>query len=415
MHVAIYALPQRAFRWQIGARESARVPAIIQTERFEFANILRGLAALSVVVSHLVVGYWLDPATVTFFTGLPAAAAEPPAIARLFAALPINYGSFGVGLFFVISGFVIPYSLVAYDVKAFLVGRFFRIYPTFWCGILLSVAAVAAGVALFGASLPFQANHLVSHMLAPLRPILDSRPIDGVVWTLEVELFFYLICALLARDIAEGRRRLALAPFVIFLLWIPCLVVAARVQPGYEKLAGRFEFLAAYPPMIILMFVGVAYNLHRRGKLGAREATLWIAGFLGLFVATWATGLIGHGWRPLMTSVIHLPSYLAAVACFFAAAALRRHFRSARVLDFFADISYSLYVVHQLAGYVLLRLLASRGAEGNIATICVVGLVIALAWALHRFVEAPTHRYGQALARGMATRARSLAAKPSIS
>lgn len=387
----------------------------MQTERFEFANILRGLAALSVVVSHLAVGYWFDPQTVAYFTGLPALSADPPAVARLFAALPINYGSFGVGLFFVISGFVIPYSLVAYDVKAFLVGRFLRIYPTFWSGVLISVAALLLGGAVFGVGLPFETSHLLSHLAAPLRPILDSRPVDGVVWTLEVELYFYALCAFLARDIVAGRRRLALVPPALFLIWIPCFVMAAHPATGQEKLAGRFEFLAAYLPMLILMFVGVAYNLYRRGKIGGREAAIWIAGFLALFAACWATGFLGAGWRPLMPGVIHLPSYLLAVGCFFAAAALRRHFGGAPALDFFADISYSLYVVHQLAGYVVLRLLTSLGLGGNVATVAGLVFVIGLAWALHRLVEAPTHRLGQAAARSLAKRAGRLAEKPSLS
>lgn len=373
-----------------------------QTERFEFANMLRGLAALSVVVSHLAGGYWVDPATVGYFTGLPAMAADPPAIARLLASTPLNFGSFGVGLFFVISGFVIPYSLVAYDVKAFLVGRFFRIYPTFWCGILISTAAVAIGGAVFHTSPPFEAKHLVMHMLAPLRPILDSRPVDGVVWTLEIELFFYVLCAFLARDIVLGRKRLALAPVVIFLLWIPCFVFAAHPPAGLEKLARRLEFLAAYAPMLILMFVGVAYNLLRRDKIDVPTAKLWIAGFLSLFVATWATVYLGAGWKPLMEGVIHLPSYMMAVACFFAAAAARQHFRSAPVLDFFAAISYSLYVVHQLAGYVLLRVLQSLGMAPWLATALAIGVVIGLAFVLHALVEAPTRRYGQALARRLA-------------
>ncbi|HMN73459.1 MAG TPA: acyltransferase [Rhodoblastus sp.] len=387
----------------------------MNTEKFEFANLLRGLAAFAVVISHLALGYWYDQATVTYFTGLPAVAAEPPAIARFFAAIPLNFGSFGVGLFFVISGFVIPYSLVAYDVKAFLVGRFFRIYPTFWAGVLISAAAALAGAAIFGVSVPFAARELLKHMLAPLRPILESRPVDGVVWTLEIELYFYVLCAFLARDIALGRRRLALVPFVIFAVWIPCFAMAAHPPAGYERLASRFQFVAVYLPMLILMFVGVAYNLHRRGKLGGREAAVWIAAFLGLFAATWASGFLGGDWKPLMWSVIPLPSYLVAVGSFFAAAALRRHFRSAPVLDFLADISYSLYVVHQLAGYVLLRLLASRGVEVNVATALTIGFTIALAFALHRLVEAPTHRYGQAMARRLAARMRASAEKPATS
>ncbi|MFV0281236.1 MAG: acyltransferase family protein [Rhodoblastus sp.] len=387
----------------------------MSSQRFEFANILRGLAAVSVVISHLALGYWLDPATISLFTGMPTVHADPPAIARFFQAIPINFGSFGVGLFFVISGFVIPYSLVAYDVRAFLVGRFFRIYPTFWAGLAISVAALAVAAHFFGAQPPVGVRQVVLHGLAPLRPIFESRPVDGVVWTLEVELFFYCLCALLAREIALGRRRLGLAPVAIFILWAPCFIMSAVPPAGYEEIGRRMQFLAVYAPFLILMFVGVAYNLWMRGKLDGREACVWIAGYMGLFAATWATRFLGPDWKPMLRGVIDLPSYLTAVAVFFICAALRGRLRQARLLDFFARISYSLYVAHQLAGYVALRYLTGLGVEANLATVLAIVLAIALAFVLHVCVEGPTHRFGQAMARRMAARRRTETAAATVS
>ena len=58
-----------------------------------------------------------------------------PAMAELALSFPLNWGPFGVALFFVISGFVIPFSFETYGRLDFIVARFFRIYPTYLTGL----------------------------------------------------------------------------------------------------------------------------------------------------------------------------------------------------------------------------------------------------------------------------------------
>ena len=92
-----------------------------QSDKIEFANSLRGVAAVSVVIAHLVTAFWLGQPLVGQLTGMPALKIDPPWFAIAFDSLPVNFAAFGVGLFFVISGFVIPFSL-RYDARAFLSG-----------------------------------------------------------------------------------------------------------------------------------------------------------------------------------------------------------------------------------------------------------------------------------------------------
>lgn len=80
--------------------------------KIEFANTLRGLAAVSVLVSHYYVIFWGDPSTVGSLINAPAAAVSMPTyLAWLHAVPQFNWGAFGVALFFLVSGFVIPFSL----------------------------------------------------------------------------------------------------------------------------------------------------------------------------------------------------------------------------------------------------------------------------------------------------------------
>ncbi|MDE2361975.1 MAG: acyltransferase [Hyphomicrobiales bacterium] len=386
-------------------------PAKKASDRIEFANSLRGIAAVSVVVAHLFEGFWVGQPVVGLLTGMPTLTIDPPWFARAFTRVPISFASFGVALFFVISGFVIAFSLVRYDARAFLAGRLLRIYPTYWVGFSISVCAVLAGCALAGGVLPFTAVQAGVHYFPPLRAILYSKPIDGIIWTLEIELFFYLLCALIAPAISRGSAKVAGVPFAVFALWIPVYAFAGHPPAGFEKIAARLEFLAVYMPFLIFMFTGVALNFRQRGLIGRVGAVLWVCACVAMFLLAWATKLLGPGWKPLFVGVIEPESYLAALTLFVlamagqgakAGAGALRPF--AALLRWTADISYPLYVVHGLAGFVLLHLLVSRGLGPGAALGLTLVVVFLAAWLIHAFVEAPTHRIGQRLARKISVR-----------
>ncbi len=74
---------------------------------------------------------WKLTVAVAGLTGIIRSSVPWPAGAELVIASPINFGAFGVALFFLISGFVIPLSFQSYGRLDFLVARFFRIYPTY--------------------------------------------------------------------------------------------------------------------------------------------------------------------------------------------------------------------------------------------------------------------------------------------
>ena len=148
-----------------------------------------------------------------------------------------------------------------------------RIYPTYWVGFSLTVGSIAAGAAFFGGSLTYNAKEAILHYLPPLRALFWSKALDGIVWTLEIELFFYLLCAALAGRDRAGRRAVGLAPLALFALWLPIYAFSAHPPAGLEKLGHRFEFLAVYLPFLIFMFTGVALNFRQRGLVSrARRA-----------------------------------------------------------------------------------------------------------------------------------------------
>ena len=134
-------------------------------QRFQELDVLRGLAALAVVVFHYaahVEKYYDD-----FPFTLPA-------------------GKYGVQLFFCISGFVIYWTLErSRTLGDFAVSRFSRLYPAYWTAVLLWIAC---DVFILGTK-PWLGGYLANATM--LQSYLGIADLDGVYWTLGVELTWY--------------------------------------------------------------------------------------------------------------------------------------------------------------------------------------------------------------------------------
>jgi peptidoglycan/LPS O-acetylase OafA/YrhL len=362
-----------------------------RSQKYEFANACRGIAAVSVVIIHILISFWVHPKEAAALIGLPPLDVGVPGFAAALEAVPLNFAAFGVALFFVVSGFVIPVSLERYDARAFLAGRFIRIWPTYWAGFTMTVLALLAGAALFGGQAPFNAVQAIVHYFPPLRALVYSKPIDGIVWTLEIEFFWYGVAALIAPWLRRGSVLAFAAPVALFALFCALWAFTVWRPDALAKVAARLEFALIYTPFIIFIFTGVALNFRQRGLIGRPVCTLLIGLCLACFACAWKSGFF--------VGIIEPGSYLAALGVFVIAMALQNRSFDGPVLRYLARISYPLYVVHGMAGYVLLYGLMRAGANAWVATALVLALVFGVSDLLHRLVEGPSHRLAQRVSR----------------
>lgn len=377
-------------------------PAPTPVSRIEFANALRGIAALSVMVSHYLGGFWMKRDAVATLINAPALPSDgfptPPVVSAINATELFQWGPFGVALFFLISGFVIPLSFERYDWKGFLAGRFFRLYPTYAAGFSLTLIAIYGAGARFGAPFPYGFEQVAIHYLIGLRDLLWSPNIDGIVWTLEIEVRFYLVCALIAVWLKRGSRMVFLAPALVAL---GCFL-AAPFMPGWLRAAPRLYYLGFALTdsfqFLLYMFIGVAFSQHYRRRLSLAPLVFAVALLFSLFAGAWRVG-------PLRGLTDQLWSYALALAVFALAYARSSGWARNRALAALADISYPLYVIHGVAGYAALRLLLDAGMSVWPAVLLVTLAALGMSWVLHRWIEMPTHRLGRALAGRLSARA----------
>jgi peptidoglycan/LPS O-acetylase OafA/YrhL len=330
-----------------------------------FANQLRGIAAILVVLSHICGAFWSVRDVVGYYSGTPPVTGEQPFIAGYISNQYLNFGAFGVAVFFMISGFVIPMSLGRVSKARFLIGRLLRIYPTYIAAFSVGMLAVWLSCMYWGKAFMWNYQALLSNMFL-VHTFTDLGSIDLVNWTLAVELKFYIVVCLMGGLVVAGR----VWPLLAFSLIIFCLNKFTKSYIGIELMFVSF------------MMMGVLFNYLFRGLINVfvcSAACLWI---MSLFLIGWESGGVSQ-------------NYVYGFTLFAVAYALREKFVNIRILDFFADISYPLYVVHSLVAYGVMRVLLEHGLPTVVVVPFAAVCVVSIAYSLHVLVEKPTMHLGK--------------------
>lgn len=291
-------------------------------ERLIKIQALRAAAALLVVIAH--------------------AAHDADAVAQRLgrAAMAVAQAfdwTFGVHLFFVISGFVMAISTRGFGERGgpgrFLLRRLIRIAPLYW----LLTAAVILGAALapgllnvpLGGLWPIAASFL---FIPALRPNGEIRPALGQGWTLNYEMVFYLAFAL---AMTLPRR----AAFAALTLGLVALTVLGR-----DLTPATPVWFTWTDGLLIEFLFGLWIGAMR---LAGLRLPRWVGAALlvaGVALALWMDPLAGRVAAPGFV-LSGLPAALIV-----AAAALTPQPQGEGALlgaaHLLGDASYSLYLVH---------------------------------------------------------------------
>jgi peptidoglycan/LPS O-acetylase OafA/YrhL len=356
------------------ASQLTHPPAAAGTpSRLAWLDLLRGIAALFVVFDHLSyyvlqhvraeMYHWFDP------------------------------GNYGVFVFFIISGYIVPASLERKgSVRTFWVSRLFRLYPLY----LLAVGIAVALYFMHFGSLRGEGSDPEASLFSQLlmmSNVLGGQNLPNVVWSLSYEMIFYLLIT--ALFIARVHKRSSwyalgfavaavaiggLLPQAYFThnLATPRLIALvadlavlaglafAVVLRGMSRLLGAamaavvavtllaFNGGWIWPwealSILALMFTGTMFYRAEQGQYPWPRA---IAIGVGVFAMTITAGLWhSHAWG--MNAHAELlwerrwVSAFALAGLTFGAGLAFRHVRWPRALTWLGLISYSVYLLHPL-------------------------------------------------------------------
>lgn len=318
--------------------------------RLHELDALRGIAALVVVLYHYTARY---------------GEVYSPHLSPQWA---FEWGKYGVHLFFMISGFVIFMTLGRTKSGSdFLVARFARLYPAYWAAVLLTSVVVHAAE-LPGRTYPWWVT-LVN--LTMIQNWLGVQSIDGVYWSLSLELSFY------------GWIWLALVTGRLRQIWIACFVAAlVAFSIGWAEQHEWFRLYWPFRPVLLignahLFLAGMAfYRLYHEGWRKVPSAWLLI----GMGIATeFVLGTMESGMVVLFCTAVFaclIRGYLRVLAW--------------QPLLYLGAISYCLYLVHQNIGYAVIRALLSASVQEPLILIGVpLAVSLLAAHAIHTLVEEP--------------------------
>lgn len=311
---------------------------------------LRALAALAVLLFH-----WLQ-----FFPAFPLQLADvrwgPEPWMNL--ALPLASGWQGVPLFFVLSAFLLTSQwqgrrLDGGTVLGFWHRRFLRIYPAFWLQlvVLLLVAWFVDGLLP-----PYSGQDLLLNSVIWVNlPPTMTQPLNGVWWTLPVELMFYLFLpALVAVQRRIGWFWVALACLAITVGWRLAMLQAYAGQP----LAPHLHVIDALPGSLATFAAGFAVaHAQWRPSAGARRLSLALLLFVYLALQYWlwinnAVYLGGH-WM----LCVWVPSLAVALACgvyLSVQSPTAQRWLGGAIMVWLGEVSFGIYLWH----YPVLKLLS---------------------------------------------------------
>ncbi len=333
--------------------------------RFVSLDFLRLFSALAVVLFHF------------GFRGSVAPDANLAAGYPEIAAMAI-YGYLGVNLFFLISGFVISWSAEGRDFASFAIARFARLYPGYaTCMSLTALVVFMFGAAPLSVTWPqYTAN------LTMFAPALGQPFMDGVYWTIVLEIVFYawVALALLAGIFERWKLPLMAA-------WL-ALAMLNEFAVGSGAL--RLLFITQYAPF----FIGGVLLQHMAARGATAEAAiLAIAAFVAsanslVSVRDWMLDAYGTA-APLPSlmianTIIHLLMIGAVL--------LSRHIRPQAWMIAAGALTYPLYLLHQHIGYIALNHLTPITGRWLALSTAVAGLVW-LSWLVARHVEQPARRF----------------------
>ncbi|WP_157961449.1 acyltransferase family protein [Microvirga flavescens] len=347
-----------------------------------FISWLRAIAPLIVLWSHLG-GWWLSTRKVQspLYDFWTTAVVTP-------LHLHQDGGHLGVLLFFLVSGFIITHSSLREERFDFALKRIFRIFPMLWIAVILVVILHASAKMLgfwsvLGPSSGSQNLETVLKSAFLVNWFVGPPYILSVTWTLAIEMLFYGLVWLFIPLTKKNPLAASWAMLAV------CVTVYGLNSLSYFKFV-HFMWIWMYLPFLL---VGRAFYLGASGKLGPAQAIVYGLCCYGAFVLLFSN-TNPMFWQPGAEIFI---SHLYTIAIF-SAFWVGSVTVLPRIVGFFSDTSYSLYLLHAPLGGFFIDFLATRnGLRYELALVIALPVLFGCVWLTHTYIEKPAQNFARAL------------------
>jgi peptidoglycan/LPS O-acetylase OafA/YrhL len=282
-----------------------------------------------------------------------------------------NYCRYGVEIFFVISGFVIPLSLEngkyqLNDYLRFLYKRLIRLHPAYLAAIALTLIITYFSFKFKHMPFPETFESIAGSIL-----VFQNLGLNVVFWTLKIEAEFYIFIGLFFILL---KRFPSIALYIV----IPVLLLASQFD--YFNAIGLLKHLSYF------LMGTIGFLIYAKKGQVWRHYLLLLAVIIFSFLFTTIPNMVDG-----------VPASIAgALTILFI---LFYKGKTPQSMNFIGKISYSLYLVHYPISKMIIRFLMKLlpAPIAWILFLIVFAIVIPVAWLFYKYIEAPSEKYSQAI------------------
>lgn len=310
-------------------------------------TLIRGIAALAVCLFHFTKGFISNVGSIS--------------------EILMPYAWVGVEVFFVISGFVIPYMLLGQPFKGkhyggYLLKRLIRIEPAYLGSIILIIGLnyISSLFTIYkGPPFSVSGHNILLH-LGYLVEFFDGTWMNPVYWTLAIEFQYYLVIGFLLILWNRNNKYLTIITLLAFfaLSFIP------------QDTVRLFNYTDIFT-------IGIVGAFFKKDYISKKYFFMLVA----------MIGVVIYFHHTYVITILAVGAILGI--------AFLNTIRNLNWLIFFGHISYSLYLLHVPIGGRVINLMSrfALGASGKVLVViaAIVASVIA-AYLFYLLVEKPSHR-----------------------
>lgn len=363
--------------------------------RFAYLDVLRLLAVMLVMFGH--------------YVSVAGGATEIPGIINIDTALPLidqtkwqmwkfeiflvetfstQSSILAVTLFFIITGYLMPMMLDRYTRLGFLVNRFFRIFPVLIVAMIVVgwFVGVTQGIS-FGLS-----SYVASWTLTYL--IFGVVPIVGVLWTLVIEVLFY-ICAAIVGKFSIYKL------FLLQMILLVIILLSVKVMDSYY-----LKLAAIQSKYLLLICIGSAIYLAEREISWHHKFTLV---FSSSVLAYLGVQIYKIGYEDTST-YNNLGTHLLALGLFlffYWISKFNLLHKLPKMVYWLSDLVYPIYLLHVAIGLETMALIRSITTEPYVMLVAAILVSVFISWLLNKFIERPGISIGRIVVRRLSARGNS--------
>lgn len=301
--------------------------------------------------------------------------------------LPFNVGTFGVLIFFIISGYCIVLSLRSlkkFPIREFAIRRFFRLYPAYWVSIVISLL-------LLNSYQVFTVPQVLAN-ITMFQTALGFPDVNGNFWTLFYEILFYcMVGALLVFGVSKAKSFFP-PLFILFLIAPVAIFLVFNTYLGISLPLHSFNYISLF--LLGGLICLINENVFR-STIFERTLFHWKITLFSLLTYSVIFYVIQSIYGNYLVEYL-----LFASAIIVFVIVLEQKFAFPKVIVFIGQLSFSIYLVHKPILHFFRHCgwfdNFNLGAEPMIVVLTLISTFL-VSYLIYRYVELPMIQVGKQL------------------